>query len=77
MTWGDIDNSERGKVIIQVSDVKALLLYDANKFDLMVEPKELTDSRLSKVWGKTIYRLSFKSKQQSDSGHYSFIIKKI
>lgn len=75
MTWGKVDNSEKGKVYIQVNDVKAQLLYDANKFELDVEPKELTDLKLSNVWGKTIYRLSFKAKQQSDKGNYTFMIK--
>ena len=49
MTWGKVDNSEKGKVYIQVNDVKAQLLYDANKFELDVEPKELTDLKLSNV----------------------------
>lgn len=77
MTWGKVDNPEKGKVHIQANDVKAQLLYDANKFELNVEPKELTDPKLSKVWGKTIYRLSFKAKQQSDKGSYAFTLKEV
>lgn len=77
MTWGEIDASEKGKVNICVHDVKAVLLYDAANFELTVEPKELTDPRLSKVWGEKIYRLSFKAKQQTNKGNYSFIIKKL
>lgn len=68
MTWGEVDSSEKGKVTIQVNSVKTQLLYDADKFELSVEPKELTDSRLSNVWGNTIYRLSFKAKQQPEKG---------
>lgn len=77
MTWGEIDRSEKGKVIIHVNNVKAALLYDAALFELTVEPKELDDIRLSKVWGSTIYRLSFKAKQQTNKGNYSFTIKKL
>lgn len=77
MTWGEIDHAEKGKVNIRVNQVEAVLLYDANLFDLTVEPKELTDPRLSNVWGNTIYRLSFKAKQQTKKGNYSFTIKKI
>ena len=77
MTWGEIDASEKGKVSIRVHDVKAVLLYDAANFELTVELKELTDPRLSKVWGEKIYRLSFKAKQQTNKGNYSFIIKKL
>ena len=77
MTWGEIDHSEKGKIIIHVNNVKAALLYDAALFELTVEPKKLDDIRLSKIWGNTIYRLSFKAKQQINKGNYSFTIKKL
>ena len=77
MTWGEIDEPEKGKVHIYVNNVKALLQYDAGKFELVIEPKELDDPRLSKVWGQKIYRLSFKAKQQTDKGNYLFTIKSL
>lgn len=77
MTWGEPDYSREGEVEIRVKDVKAVLKYDASRFELAVEPLELTDSRLSNVWGKTIYRLLFKAKQQTTKGNYLFTIKKI
>lgn len=77
MTWGEVEPSEKGRVSIRVGRVNAVLLYDAALFDLTVEPLELTDSRLSNVWGNTICRLSFKSKQQTKKGNYSFTIKKL
>lgn len=77
MTWGEVELSEKGRVSIRVGRVNAVLLYDAALFDLTVEPLELTDSRLSNVWGNTICRLSFKAKQQTKKGNYSFTIKKL
>lgn len=77
MTWGEIDAAEKGKVYIRVNGVKAVLQYDAARFELTVEPKELTDPRLSKVWGDKIYRLSFKARQQSVKGNYLFTIKRL
>lgn len=78
MTWGEIDSSEKGKVYIRINkDTKAALLYDATNFELGVESIELTDIRLSKVWGNKIYRLSFKAKQQVKKGNYSFTIKSL
>ncbi|MDE6215907.1 heparinase II/III family protein [Bacteroides sp.] len=77
MTWGEVEPSEKGRVSIRVGRVNAVLLYDAALFDLTVEPLELTDSRLSNVWGNTICRLSFKAKQQTKKGNYSFTIKKL
>ena len=77
MTWGEIDTSNRGMVTIRVNEVKALLLYDESKFELSVESKELTDPVLTGVWGNSIFRLSFKAKQQAVKGNYTFTIKKV
>ena len=75
MTWGEIDTATPGKVSIRVNDVHAQLTYDAKQFELSVDPVKLTDRKLSNVWGEQIYRLSFKSKQLTKKGNYSFTIK--
>lgn len=77
MTWGEVESSAKGKVDIHVNGVKAQLLYDADEFELAVEPKELTDPRLSNVWGKSIYRLSFKARHQVSKGKYTFTVKRL
>lgn len=75
MTWGEIDTATAGRVGIHVEDVNAELAYDAKRFELTVEPVKLTDPKLSNVWGEQIYRLSFKAKEQTKKGNYSFTIK--
>ena len=75
MTWGEIDTATPGKVSIRVNDVHAQLTYDAKQFELSVDPVKLTDRKLSNVWGEQIYRLSFKAKQLTKKGNYSFTIK--
>ena len=77
MTWGEIDHQEKGKVYIRVKDIKAELRYNAEEFELNVETKTLKDPPLVKVWGNTIYRLSFKAKTQAKKGNYSFVVKKL
>lgn len=78
MTWGEVDTSEKGRVNIRINNgTEAALTYDAARFELQVEPVELTDPRLSRVWGDRIYRLSFKAKQQVKKGNYSFTIKSL
>lgn len=78
MTWGEVDTSEKGKVHIRINNgTEASLMYEPSRFELQVEPVELTDPRLSKVWGDRIYRLSFKAKQQVKKGNYSFTIKSL
>lgn len=78
MTWGEVDTSEKGKVYIRINNgTEVALMYEPSRFELQVEPVELTDPRLSKVWGDRIYRLSFKAKQQVKKGNYSFTIKSL
>lgn len=72
LTWGDIDTSRPGVVGIRINGVEARLTYDATRFTLSTETKELTDVRLSKVWGNTICRLSFTDRGQNEKGNYTF-----
>lgn len=77
MTWGSVDSATPGKVRIVVGNVQAELTYDARQFSLAVEPVALTDPRLSNVWGKEIYRLSFTAKSQKLKGKYAFTLRKL
>lgn len=77
MTWGSVDSATPGKVRIAVGNVQAELTYDARQFSLAVEPVALTDPRLSNVWGKEIYRLSFTAKSQKLKGKYVFTLRKL
>lgn len=74
MTWGDVDIQNNGIVFITIDGVKAKLNYDSDLFELKKETVEISDKRLSDVWGNKIYRLSFTSKANNLSGHYSFKI---
>lgn len=71
-TWGEIDISRPEVVGIRINGVEARLTYDATRFTLSTETKELTDVRLSKVWGNTICRLSFTDRGQNEKGNYTF-----
>lgn len=77
MTWGSVDSATPGKLRIAVGNVQAELTYDARQFSLAVEPVALTDPRLSNVWGKEIYRLSFTAKSQKLKGKYTFTLRKL
>ena len=77
LTWGDVDTSKKGVVSINVKGVKAQLRYDANIFEPAIETIELTDKRLSNVWGDKIYRLSLKAKTTTKAGVYKYEITKL
>ena len=77
LTWGTINQNKSGKIILQADDIQAELTYDPELFEPTVDTIQLTDRRLSNVWGKQIYRLSFKATKTALKGTYSFTIKSL
>lgn len=77
LTWGAVDISRPGEVIVTVQEVKAGLSYDKNMFTPVIETISLDDPRLSNVWGKEIYRVSLNAKKTIPSGTYRYTIRKI
>ncbi|MBR1719594.1 MAG: heparinase, partial [Phocaeicola sp.] len=77
MSWGKIEKKGKGQIVIQVNDVKALLMYDEQLFDVSLEPIKLDDRQLQKVWGNQVCRISLKAKQIQPSGNYHFVLKKL
>jgi hypothetical protein len=65
-----------GVVVIEKDGVKLKIKYDKNQFETGVEVITLSDIRLSNVWGKQIFLLSLKARQQQISGKYKLIFSK-
>lgn len=61
--------------ITYAKDRYVALTYDAKRLIPQVEPRVLDDPRLQKVWGDTIYRISFVEKAKKTSGTYQFAMK--
>lgn len=74
LTRGDVSIQE-GKIHIVVAGVKVTLSYDHSLFKTLLEPITLEDPKLSEVWGKHIYRISFISTKLEKTGTYTFKIK--
>lgn len=77
LTWGNVDISRPGEIIIKVENANARLSYDKNIFTPVIETVTLDDPRLSNVWGKEIYRVSLNAKKTTPSGTYRYTIHKI
>ena len=73
MTWGDI-HIDGNKVNITKGDVSATIKFNPGEFEVSKETIALTDPRLSDVWGKQVYRISFTAKKLSKEGDYKFTI---
>lgn len=73
LTWGKVDISEPGKVSIETQGQKVTMNYPRTLL-VSIETIELKDIRLSRVWGKEIYRIVFKDKEIRRAGNYKFVI---
>lgn len=74
LTWGKVDTSIPGSVLIEVNGEKVRLAYDKNMFKPEVETISLSDPRLSNVWGSEIYRVSLHAQKMPLSGIYTYTI---
>jgi len=74
MTWGKVDISVSGKILIEVQGEKIVLIYDKNVFNSSIETIKLDDPRFFNVWGKEIYRVSLLAKSVVIKGNYKFEI---
>jgi len=63
-----------GKLQLTNDGVSVIMNYDPKFFDYSVEAVQLDDMRLSRVWGKSIYRLMFRAKHLTTKGNYTFTL---
>lgn len=75
LSWGDIDTSVPGKVTIDASGHKAQLSYDPSQFEVSLTEQPLPDTRLSKVWGPKVTRISLTDKKPKNKGNYKYSVK--
>lgn len=75
LTWGDIDISEPGVVHINANGHKAELIYDSNVFKVSTTERQLTDKKLTNVWGSKLTRVSLTAKSKTQKGSYTYTIK--
>jgi hypothetical protein len=74
LVWDEPDLAKEGVIGIHSQEQKLTLKYDAKQFEAKSEKIQQTDPRLSKVWGKNIYRIVLTAKQQTIKGTYRFEI---
>lgn len=73
MLHGEVE-VEAGRVMISNSGESIQISFDANLFTPEVEEVSLTDIRLTKVWGDTLYRLKLVPKERVTADKYSYVI---
>lgn len=77
MTWGNVNIDSPGKVIIKVQNETIELTFDKKYFQAKIDTIKLDEAKLTRVWGKEIYRLSLHAKDLKMSGEYQYRIQKM
>lgn len=74
LTCGEVDTSRPGEIVLTVKDKKVSLAYDKNTFTPSVETIAVEDTRLSGVWGDSLYRVSLNASGTPRTGVYRFVM---
>ncbi len=74
LTWGEVDASVPGKLLLRVADTEAVLQYDDSQFEVRLEPLQIDDPTMTKIWGNKLCRISLVAKKQAIQGSYKFLI---
>ena len=67
---GNVQELSKGELQLSGNKEKLILSYNPSQFNYTVEKIALDDSRLSNVWGKSIFRLVLKTKYNNLKGMY-------
>ena len=71
---GSIKEVSKGKLLLSGKKEKLVLKYNPMQFSYQIEEIVLDDPRLSNVWGKSIFRLSFTANDKALKGEYQLNI---
>lgn len=77
LCWSKPEVSADGKVRLEREGKTLELIYSTKQFTSKVEKVEVEDTRLSRVWGETVYRLSLEATDVKKKGRYKLEIKAV
>lgn len=72
LTWGEVDLSVPGKVVITVQGETVTLVYDGKRLEPILETIPQDDPPLKKIWGEKIYRVTLREREAAVKGAYTF-----
>jgi hypothetical protein len=64
-----------GTVLLKGKDFTLVMEYDDRRTALQIEKKDITDPRLTRIWGEAVYRLVFAYQKDNTTDRLAFIIK--
>lgn len=66
------DSIAPGILLLKNGDAAVKMVFDAKDFTCSQQPVDINDMRLTRVWGKSVYRISLRAKSLQGKGSYSF-----
>ncbi len=66
------DSIAPGVIMLKNGDAAVKMIFDPKDFQFTQEPVDINDMRLTRVWGKAVYRISLKAKSLKPKGSYAF-----
>lgn len=66
------DSIAPGVLLLKNGDAAVKMIFDAKDFLFTQQPVDIDDMRLTRVWGKAVYRISLKAKSLKSKGSYAF-----
>jgi hypothetical protein len=59
-------------LLLKNGDAAVKMVFDTKVFAFIQEPVDISDMRLTRVWGKAVYRINLKAKSLQPKGSYAF-----
>lgn len=74
-----VTDTRSGKLILndREKEVQVLLEYDSSKLSVEIEPIQLKDSKLRRIWGDYLYRIRLKMKNKAKKDQLEFRFSKM
>ena len=66
------DSIAPGILLLKNGEAAVKMVFDPNVFAFTQQPVDINDMRLTRVWGKAVYRISLKAKSLQPKGSYAF-----
>jgi hypothetical protein len=66
------DSIAPGILLLKNGEAAVKMVFDPNIFAFSQQPVDINDMRLTRVWGKAVYRISLKAKSLQPKGSYAF-----
>ena len=66
------DSIAPGILLLKNGEAAVKMVFDSKDFVFSQQPVDINDMRLTRVWGKAVYRISLKAKSLQPKGSYAF-----